>query len=84
MKQLCVWLLTLLMPMAAMAEEAKVGEGPISYVPLTPPLVGNYQAEGRLKLFKADISLRISSDLARQLVEPVSYTHLTLPTKSLV
>ena len=43
--------------------------GPVSYVPLNPPIVGNYLSSGRLKLFKADISLRVSSEVAHDLVE---------------
>lgn len=52
----------LILPWAALAED-KAPEGtavaPISYVTLMPPLVGNYLAAGRLKLYKADIALRV-------------------------
>lgn len=60
---------------------AEDAQGPVSYVPLTPPLVGNYLSGGRLKLFKADISLRVSSEQAHALVqhhEPLVRHHLVL------
>lgn len=41
----------------------------VSYITLTPPLVGNYQSTGRLRLYKADISLRVNSEVAKTRVE---------------
>lgn len=60
-----VWItlmLGLLLSWAAQAEDtaAAGGAAPVSYVTLMPPLVGNYLAAGRLKLFKADIALRVA------------------------
>lgn len=60
-----VWIalmLSLVLPWTALAEDKTPAEGAppsVSYVALMPPLVGNYLAAGRLKLFKADIVLRV-------------------------
>lgn len=60
-----VWIaliLGMLLPWAVLAEDKAAAEGSqVSYVALMPPLVGNYLAAGRLKLFKADIALRVST-----------------------
>jgi flagellar FliL protein len=56
-------MLALTLPMAAQAEEAKEGEAPkVSYYSLNPPFVGNYGLDGttKLKVFKADIALRVT------------------------
>jgi len=61
--------LGLLLPWAAVAEEkAAVAGAPaqVSYVPLMPPLVGNYLFAGKLKLFKADIALRVATADAKK------------------
>lgn len=59
-----VWIalvLGLTLPWAALAEDKPAEDAvpQVSYVALMPPLVGNYLAAGRLKLFKADIALRV-------------------------
>jgi len=58
--------LALMLPMAAMAEEAKEGEPKVSYISLTPPFVGNYALDGgsKLRVYKADVALRVNSDAA--------------------
>uniref|UniRef100_A0A1I7YQR7 PHB domain-containing protein n=1 Tax=Steinernema glaseri TaxID=37863 RepID=A0A1I7YQR7_9BILA len=59
--------LALMLPAAAMAEEAKDGEGApkVSYISLTPPLVGNYALDGgpKLRVYKADVALRVDNDV---------------------
>ena len=69
MKAWILLMLALTLPMAAQAEEAKEGEAPkVSYISLSPPFVGNYGLDGsaRLKVYKADISLRVTgADAAR-------------------
>src|SRR3990167_9819943 len=65
-------LLALSLPVAAMAEEAKEGEAPkVSYISLSPPFVGNYGLDGtaKLKVYKADIALRVTGDEAAKLVK---------------
>jgi flagellar FliL protein len=64
-------LLALSLPVMALAEDEKAPAGAtqVSYVSLVPPLVGNYQSSGRLKLYKADISLRVGSPEAQARVE---------------
>ncbi len=70
-----VWIMLMLalsLPMAAMAEEAKEGAAPkVSYISLTPPFVGNYGLDGspKLKVFKADVALRVTGDEAAQAVK---------------
>ena len=51
------------------AAEADSTASQVSYITLTPPLVGNYQSTGRVRLYKADISLRVNSELAKTRVE---------------
>ena len=63
MKAWILLMLALTLPMAAQAEEAKEGEAPkVSYYSLNPPYVGNYGLDGttKLKVFKADIALRVT------------------------
>jgi flagellar FliL protein len=68
-------MLALTLPMAAQAEEAKEakeGEAPkVSYISLTPPFVGNYGLDGtaKLKVFKADIALRVTGTEAAAAVK---------------
>jgi flagellar FliL protein len=70
-----VWIMLMLalsLPMAAMAEEAKEGAAlKVSYISLTPPFVGNYGLDGspKLKVFKADVALRVTGDEAAQAVK---------------
>ena len=53
------------------AEEAEEGAAKVSYITLSPPFVGNYGLDGspKLKVFKADISLRVTGDLAAKAVK---------------
>ncbi|MCX7078239.1 MAG: flagellar basal body-associated protein FliL [Pseudomonas sp.] len=72
MKEWIMLMLALSLPMAAMAEEAKEGAAPkVSYISLTPPFVGNYGLDGgpKLKVFKADVALRVTGDEAAQAVK---------------
>ena len=72
MKAWIMLMLALSLPMAAMAEEAKEGAAPkVSYISLTPPFVGNYGLDGspKLKVFKADVALRVTGDEAAQAVK---------------
>lgn len=65
-------LLALSLPLTLAAEEKPDGDGAmaqVSYVPLVPPLIGNYLSAGRLRLYKADISLRVGSAEAAAQVE---------------
>jgi len=68
-------MLALTLPMVAQAEEAKEakeGEAPkVSYISLTPPFVGNYGLDGtaKLKVFKADIALRVTGTEAAAAVK---------------
>ncbi|MDD1012451.1 flagellar basal body-associated protein FliL [Pseudomonas rubra] len=66
MKAWILMVLALMLPMAAMAEEAKEGEPKVSYISLSPPFVGNYALDGspKLRVFKADVALRVNSDAA--------------------
>ncbi|CAM3623912.1 flagellar basal body-associated protein FliL [Pseudomonas wadenswilerensis] len=66
MKAWILMVLALMLPMAAMAEEAKEGEPKVSYISLTPPFVGNYALDGgsKLRVYKADVALRVNSDAA--------------------
>ena len=71
MKAWILLMLALTLPMAAQAEEAKEGEAPkVSYISLSPPFVGNYGLDGtaKLKVYKADIALRVTGDEAAKLV----------------
>jgi len=63
--------LALMLPMAAMAEEAKEGEPKVSYISLSPPFVGNYALDGgpKLRVYKADVALRVNSDVAATAVK---------------
>ena len=71
MKAWIVLMLALSWPMVALAEEAKEGAAKVSYVTLNPPFVGNYGLDGssRLKVYKADISLRVSGAEAAKAVK---------------
>ena len=71
MKAWIVLMLALAMPMMAVAEEAEEGAAKVSYITLSPPFVGNYGLDGsaKLKVYKADISLRVSSDEAAKAVK---------------
>ena len=72
MKAWILLMLALTLPMAAQAEEAKEGEAPkVSYISLSPPFVGNYGLDGssKLKVYKADISLRVSGAEAAKAVK---------------
>jgi flagellar FliL protein len=67
-----VWIammLALILPWSVQAEDKAAAEGApptVSYVTLRPPLVGNYLAAGRLKLYKADIALRVAAADAKR------------------
>ena len=73
MKAWILLMLALSLPVAAMAEDAKEGEGApkVSYLSLNPPFVGNYGLDGtaKLKVFKADIALRVTGTEAAALVK---------------
>lgn len=71
MRAWIVLMLTLAMPMLATAEEAEEGAAKVSYITLSPPFVGNYGLDGsaKLKVYKADISLRVSGDEAAKAVK---------------
>ena len=71
MKAWILLMLALLLPMAAVAEDAKEGEAKVSYISLTPPFVGNYGLDGspKLKVYKADIALRVTGDEAAKVVK---------------
>ncbi|MGE8347669.1 flagellar basal body-associated protein FliL [Pseudomonas helleri] len=71
MKAWIVLLLALTVPMTALAEEAAEGAAKVSYITMSPPFVGNYGLDGspKLKVYKADISLRVSSDEAAKAVK---------------
>ncbi|SDJ37146.1 flagellar basal body-associated protein FliL [Pseudomonas indica] len=73
MKSLIALLFALSLPFAALAEEKAEENGEnapqVSYVSLSPALVGNYGSGPRLKYFKADVSLRVSSTEAAARVE---------------
>ena len=66
-----VLMLALCLPLAAVAEEAEEGAAKVSYITLSPPFVGNYGLDGspKLKVFKADISLRVTGDAAAKAVK---------------
>ncbi|GLX89946.1 MULTISPECIES: flagellar basal body-associated protein FliL [Pseudomonas] len=71
MKAWIMLMLALSLPMAAVAEEAKEGDTKVSYISLSPPFVGNYGLDGspKLKVYKADIALRVTGDEAAKLVK---------------
>ncbi|MHC6223340.1 flagellar basal body-associated protein FliL [Pseudomonas sp. X10] len=72
MKAWVLMVLALILPVAAVAaEEAKEGEPKVSYISLNPPFVGNYALDGgpRLRVYKADVALRVSSDAAAAVVK---------------
>ncbi|PSS48635.1 flagellar basal body-associated protein FliL [Pseudomonas sp. BBP2017] len=71
MKAWILMVLALMLPMAAMAEEAKEGEPKVSYISLSPPFVGNYALGGgpKLHVYKADVALRVNSDAAATAVK---------------
>ncbi|MBM3104952.1 MAG: flagellar basal body-associated protein FliL [Pseudomonas sp.] len=71
MKAWILMVLALMLPIAAMAEEAKEGEPKVSYISLSPPFVGNYALDGgpKLRVFKADVALRVNSDAAAAAVK---------------
>ena len=71
MKAWILMVLALMLPMAAMAEEAKEGEPKVSYISLSPPFVGNYALDGgpKLRVYKADVALRVNSDAAAAVVK---------------
>lgn len=71
MKAWILMLLALLLPAAAMAEEAKDGPPKAAYISLAPPFVGNYALDGgpRLRVYKADVALRVTGDEAAKTVQ---------------
>ena len=71
MKAWIVLMLALAMPMMAVAEEAEEGAAKVSYITLSPPFVGNYGLDGsaKLKVYKADISLRVTGAEAAKAVK---------------
>ena len=71
MKAWTVLMLALSLPMVAVAEEAEEGAAKVSYITLSPPFVGNYGLDGssKLKVYKADISLRVSGAEAAKAVK---------------
>ena len=71
MKAWIMLLLALSLPVAVVAEEAKEDTAPkVSYITLNPPFVGNYGLDGgpMLKVYKADVALRVTGDAAAQAV----------------
>ncbi|MFJ4346194.1 flagellar basal body-associated protein FliL [Pseudomonas sp. NPDC089401] len=72
MKAWILMVLALMLPVAAMAEEAKEGDAnKVSYISLSPPFVGNYALDGspRLRVYKADVALRVTGDAAAAAVK---------------
>ncbi|MFJ4432832.1 flagellar basal body-associated protein FliL [Pseudomonas sp. NPDC089395] len=71
MKAWMLMVLALMLPAAAMAEEAKEGAPKVSYISLSPPFVGNYALDGgpRLRVYKADVALRVTGDIAAAAVK---------------
>lgn len=72
MKAWILVLLALSLPRAVLAneEEGKEGKAPqVAYVNLVPALVGNYGSGPRLKVYKADIALRVTGSEAQDRVE---------------
>ena len=70
MKAWILMVLALMLPVAAMAEEAKEGQPKVAYITLSPPFVGNYALDGgpKLRVYKADVALRVNSDEAAKVV----------------
>lgn len=70
MKHALAYLFALFLPLLALANEdsgdKEKAPPEISYVALTPALVGNYGTGPRLKYYKADIALRVSSKEANE------------------
>ena len=72
MKAWIMLMLALSLPVAAIAEEAKEEAAPkVNYITLSPPFVGNYGLDGtpKLKVYKADVALRVTGDEATKLVK---------------
>lgn len=71
MKAWILMVLALLLPAAAMGEEAKEGAPKVAYISLSPPFVGNYALDGspRLRVYKADVALRVTGDEAAKAVK---------------
>ncbi|MGH8433375.1 MAG: flagellar basal body-associated protein FliL [Pseudomonas sp.] len=72
MKAWILVLLALSLPRAVLAneEEGKEDKAPqVAYVNLVPALVGNYGSGPRLKVYKADIALRVTGSEAQDRVE---------------
>ncbi len=74
MKTCIASLLALSLSLAHASEEAAAKEGEaaapaVSYIGLTPALVGNYGSGPKLKYYKADISLQVRSAEAKAKVE---------------
>ena len=71
MKAWILMVLALMLPAAAMAEEAKDGPPKVSYITLSPPFVGNYALDGgpKLRVYKADVALRVTGDAAAAAVK---------------
>ena len=69
MKAWIMLMLALSLPMAALAEDAEAQK--VSYISLSPPFVGNYGLDGtpRLKVYKADVALRVTGDEAVKAVK---------------
>ncbi|NIE76758.1 flagellar basal body-associated protein FliL [Pantoea sp. Tr-811] len=72
MKAWILMVMALMLPAAAMAEEAKEGEAnKVAYISLSPPFVGNYALDGgpKLRVYKADVALRVTGDAAAAAVK---------------
>ena len=71
MKAWILMVMALMLPMAAMAEEAAEGAPKVAYISLSPPFVGNYALDGnsKLRVYKADVALRVTGDAAAAAVK---------------
>ena len=71
MKAWILMVLALLLPAAAMAEEAKEGAPKVAYISLSPPFVGNYALDGgpQLRVYKTNMALRVTDDEAAKAVK---------------
>ena len=71
MKAWILMVLALMLPVAAVAEEAKEGAPKVAYISLSPPFVGNYALDGnsKLRVYKADVALRVTGDAAAAAVK---------------
>ncbi|MBC3481640.1 flagellar basal body-associated FliL family protein [Pseudomonas sp. SWRI77] len=71
MKAWILMVLALMLPVAAMAEEAKEGQPKVAYITLSPPFVGNYALDvgPKLRVYKADVALRVTGDEAAKAVK---------------